>query len=205
MLVKTLLPLVGLSLIGCSGQQVGEAVTEPALLQAPQAKEQTAEKVTAPNLQPQGKPVLQPVVVTDATKVKIADSGANNRGSKKDSPMDQALLEAKLLVTDKANVTLQYTNNQSYGVPLMFMSGMTADLWLFDSQGRKIWAWSNEMMFTQAIRETVMPAGKTQNVKFKIPAEVAAKIGKGYRLEAMFVGKATESQKPAMNKVTYSY
>ncbi|MCK8045215.1 BsuPI-related putative proteinase inhibitor [Shewanella sp. 1CM18E] len=205
MLVKTLLAFVGLSLIGCSGQQVSEAVTEPALMQTPQGKEQTAQTVTAPNLQPQAQPVLQAVIVTDAAKAKIADSGANNKGSKKDRPMEHALLEAKLLVTDKANVTLQYTNNQSYGVPLMFMSGMTADLWLLDAQGSKIWAWSNEMMFTQAIRETVMPAGKTQNVKFKIPADVAAKIGKGYRLEAVFAGKATESQKPAMSKVTYSY
>ncbi|WP_028767188.1 BsuPI-related putative proteinase inhibitor [Shewanella fidelis] len=197
MLAKALFPIIGLSVIGCSGQQVSETITEPATLQPAKVAQQSQPQQTV-------KPILQPVVVAGSDKVHISES-LDNRAKTKDSAMQPALFDAELLVSDKANVTLQYTNVQSYGVPLMFRSGMTADLWLFDPQANKVWAWSNEMMFTQAIRETVMPAGKTQKVRFKIPIDVAAKIGKGYRLEAIFAGNATESQRPAMSKVIYTY
>ncbi len=138
--------------------------------------------------------VVSPVKKDDETRAKLAQKG---------------LFEGKLIVEHNngsaMNVTLQYTNTQSYGVPLMFNSGMTADLWLFDSAGKKVWAWSNEMMFTQALRETVMPAGKTQNVKFRIADGIAAKIGKGFYLQAIFSGRATESQTPAMVPVIHKF
>lgn len=131
------------------------------------------------------------------------------KSENKEAEMANGLLDGQLSVVRSENseiiATLSYTNNQTYGVPLMFTSGKTADLIVIDDTGKKIWFWSMGMMFTQAIRETVMPAGKTQKVRFKIPADVAAKIGKGYRLEAVFAGNATESQRPAMSKVIYSY
>ncbi len=179
MLSKTALAMVILAATGCSqsSSSVGE-VTD-------MTKKSNAD--------------VSPIVVTpiksdDETRAKLAQKG---------------LLKGKLIVEHQTgaamNVTLQYTNTQSYGVPLMFNSGMTADLRLFDSTGKKVWAWSNEMMFTQALRETVMPAGKTQNVKFRIADSIAATIGKGFYLQAIFSGRATESQTPAMAPVIYKF
>ncbi|ABZ76434.1 intracellular proteinase inhibitor domain protein [Shewanella halifaxensis HAW-EB4] len=190
MLNPLLLSLAVFGLMGCSSQQAEAAKVETT----------TTPKTLPSQIQ---QPQVQPIKVLPTGIV--GGGSAGDRVSIKDKAMSQGLLDAKLVVTDKANITLQYTNNQSYGVPLMFASGMTADLWLLDPTGHKVWAWSNEMMFTQALRETVMPAGKTQNVKFTIPTKVAAKITKGYSLKAIFAGRATESQSPAMLPVTYYY
>ncbi len=209
MLKKVLLPLVVFSLMGCSDQQADSVKAETtkdetvAAENALQSQDQTTVKSNAQT-------AVQPVTVSPSASTNVvvgivATESTEDRASKKDQSMSKALLDAKLVVNDKANITLQYTNNQRYGVPLLFVSGMTADLWLLDPAGHRVWAWSNEMMFTQALRETVMPAGKTQNVKFTIPASVAAKITKGYSLKALFAGKATESQTPAMLPVTYQY
>ncbi|MCL1095214.1 BsuPI-related putative proteinase inhibitor [Shewanella kaireitica] len=179
MLSKTALAMVILAVTGCSqsNSNVGE-VTD----------------MTKNNNVKASPAVVTPVKSDAETRAKLAQKG---------------LFEGKLIVEDNfgsaMNVTLQYRNTQSYGVPLMFNSGMTADLWLFDSAGRKVWAWSNEMMFTQALRETVMPAGKTQNVKFRIGADVAKEIGKGFYFKAIFSGRATESQTPAMAPVIYKF
>lgn len=179
MLSKIALAMVILTVSGCSqsNSSVGE-VTD----------------MTKKNNVKVSPAVVTPVKSDEETRAKLAQ---------------KTLFEGKLIVehdTGSAmNVTLQYTNTQSYGVPLMFNSGMTADLWLFDSAGKKVWAWSNEMMFTQALRETVMPAGKTQNVKFRIAEGIAMKIGKGFYLQAIFSGRATESQTPAMTPVIYKF
>ncbi|MCL1048143.1 BsuPI-related putative proteinase inhibitor [Shewanella abyssi] len=181
MLYKAGLGLVVLSALGCS-----QGIDTSAVENADMTKSNNSSaKVT-------------PVIVTPADKSDV-----------KAKLSQQGLFDAKLIVEQTAaqpmKVTLQYTNNQSHGVPLMFNSGMTADLWLMDATGNKVWAWSNEMMFTQAIRETVMPAGKTQNVKFSIAADVASSVGKGYYLKAIFAGRATESKTPAMATVLYKF
>ena len=179
MLSRTALAMVILAVTGCSqsNSSVGE-VTD----------------MTKKNNVKASPIIVTPVKSDDETRAKLAQKG---------------LFEGKLMVEHNTgsamNVTLQYTNSQSYGVPLMFNSGMTADLWLFDATGKKVWAWSNEMMFTQALRETVMPAGKIQNVKFRIADGIAATIGKGFYLQAIFSGRATESQTPAMVPVIYKF
>jgi hypothetical protein len=102
-------------------------------------------------------------------------------------------------------VSFKITNNQSYGVPIQYRSGMTADLLLLDPMGNKIWAWSNEMMFTQAIRDTVIPVDKPITVKFKIPQKTMNQVkGSGYTLKAIYAGHATESKDVAMGDVTLS-
>lgn len=190
---KALLPFIAVALLGCSGQQAeAENIETVAEVNAPRAQVVSAQ--------------VQPINTSPATTAGIvgADNG-KSRQLKEEKPVGEELLDAKLVVNTSGDITLEYTNNQRYGIPLMFPSGMTADLWLLDPQGKRIWAWSNEMMFTQAIREGVMPAGKTQQVKFKIPADIAAKIGKGFSLKAIFAGRATESQRPAMHPVIYHY
>ncbi|WP_299806784.1 BsuPI-related putative proteinase inhibitor [uncultured Shewanella sp.] len=187
-MVKILLfPLITVSLLGCSGQQ-----TEAEQLGTDAA-------TNAPSVQ------LQQAPVAGAPAGIVGAANGEQRDVKDGKSMSQGLLDAQLVVKNKADITLEYTNNQSHGVPLMFPSGMTADLWLLDPQGKRVWAWSNEMMFTQAIRELVMPAGKTQRVKFAIPADVVANIGKGYSLKVIFAGRATESQVPVMLPVIYNY
>ena len=147
--------------------------------------------------------------VNDNAKVEPVATLVAKNEQLQDKLAKKGLFEGELLLepsTAKAmDVTLRYTNTQSYGVPIMFNSGMTADLWLINANGTKVWAWSNEMMFTQAIRETVMPAGKTQQVKFRIAADVAATIGKGFYLKAIFSGRATESTTPALEPVIYKF
>ncbi|GIU26635.1 proteinase inhibitor [Shewanella schlegeliana] len=194
---KAFLSFIVLALLGCSGQQ-----TEAANVKSSEANAATVAVNTPSDRSVQ--PQVQPSKLSTAASI-VGASNGEQRQHKEGTPVGEELLDAKLVVTSNADITLEYSNNQRYGIPLMFPSGMTADLWLLDPQGKRVWAWSNEMMFTQAIREGVMPAGKTQYVKFKIPADIAAKIGKGYSLKAIFAGRATESQRPAMNPVIYHY
>lgn len=180
MLIRSLYMLALASLLGCS-QEVSEQLSEG------QTVPLRAEETRSVNIVGAGElPVKQ-----------------------QEAPMGAGLLDGKLSVeSGKENeiiATLTYQNNQSYGVPLMFASGKTADLIVSDENGKKLWFWSMGMMFTQAIREIVMPAGATQKVKFTIPSHIAVKIGKGSTLTAVFSGKATESQRPAMQEVKYVY
>ncbi|BAJ02361.1 BsuPI-related putative proteinase inhibitor [Shewanella violacea] len=124
-----------------------------------------------------------------------------------EAKMDKGVLSGQLQITMKTDftVSLIITNKQSYGVPIQYRSGMTADLHLLDPQGNKIWAWSDSMMFTQAIRDVVIPSGEMTPVRFKLSKEVLAKIkGKGYSLVAIYAGHATESTKVAMGNVHVS-
>jgi hypothetical protein len=182
MLHKAGLGLVVLSALGCSQGATSHSSVEVAEM----TKASSNAKVSPA--------IITPIDKSDDMKAKL---------------IAKSLFDGKLIVDRVAGsamkVTLQYTNNQSHGVPLMFRSGMTADLWLFNSTGKKVWAWSNEMMFTQALRETVMAAGKTQNVKFSITADMASAIEKGYYLQAIFSGRATESTTPAMAPVLYKF
>lgn len=125
----------------------------------------------------------------------------------KAAKMDKGLLSGQLQVSLKTafTVTLIITNNQSFAVPIQYRSGMTADLHLLDPQGNKIWAWSDTMMFTQAIRDVVIAAGKVIPVKFTLPKDALAQVkGKGYSLVAVYAGHATESTTEAMGEVHLS-
>ncbi|WP_299495279.1 BsuPI-related putative proteinase inhibitor [uncultured Shewanella sp.] len=100
-------------------------------------------------------------------------------------------------------VVLEVTNPQSYGVPLLFSSGKRGDLYLYNDKGQKIWTWSEQMMFTQALRETVLASGKSMKVTFDIPMKLMKTLwGNDYTLQAVFAGKATESKKKVMGKVS---
>lgn len=181
MLHKVGLGLVVLSALGCS-----QSVTSHSSVAV--AEMTKAESATVSSA------IITPINKSNNMKAKLNAKG---------------LFDGKLIVNrvsgSAMKVTLHYTNNQSHGVPLIFRSGMTADLWLFNSAGKKVWAWSNEMMFTQALRETVMAAGNTQNVSFSITADVASAIEKGDYLQAIFSGRATESTIPAMAPILYKF
>ncbi|MGL5047883.1 MAG: BsuPI-related putative proteinase inhibitor [Shewanella sp.] len=98
--------------------------------------------------------------------------------------------------------TLTVTNPQTYSVGLRFHSGMTADLWLVTQEGKRLWAWSNEMMFTQALRDSQLAAGKVLTTVFSIPPKVFAGIpAGGARLEAHFAATALASNTAVMAPV----
>ena len=74
-----------------------------------------------------------------------------------------------------------------------------------DPQGEKVWAWSDDMMFTQALRDTSIASGQMIKVQFNVPESVVSNLkGQGYSLVAKYVGKATESKRVAMSDVTIS-
>ncbi|MBB1267979.1 proteinase inhibitor [Shewanella sp. SR44-3] len=102
-------------------------------------------------------------------------------------------------------LTLTLVNQQQYAVALQYNSGMTADLWLLAPDGTRLWAWSDEMMFTQAIRNVTMASGETLTVEFQLPAHTLANIkGPEYKLKAILKAKAMDDSKLMLvNEVDY--
>ncbi|MCE9787079.1 BsuPI-related putative proteinase inhibitor [Shewanella chilikensis] len=115
-----------------------------------------------------------------------------------------ALFDGKLTFSDVVDkqplqVMLEIHNPKEYPIGIRFNSGMTADLWLLDDKEQRVWAWSDEMMFTQAIRDTSIKPGQTLKVMFKVPAKTLERIGpEGYSFQARFEGKPLESSVAAM-------
>ncbi|WP_299009935.1 BsuPI-related putative proteinase inhibitor [uncultured Shewanella sp.] len=117
--------------------------------------------------------------------------------------MGKLILPAHIEKAKALSVVLEVTNPQSYGVPLLFSSGKSGDLYIYNDEGQRIWTWSEQMMFTQALRETVLASGKSMKVKFDVPAKLMSALwGKDYTLQAVFAGKATESKQIVMGKVS---
>jgi hypothetical protein len=102
-------------------------------------------------------------------------------------------------------LSFKLVNPQSHGVGLQFNSGMTADLWLLSPDGTRLWGWSDEMMFTQALRDVTLASGETITVDFQLPSHALAMIqGPGYRFKAILKAKAMDdSQVKLVNDVYY--
>ncbi|UJF20733.1 BsuPI-related putative proteinase inhibitor [Shewanella sp. OMA3-2] len=123
--------------------------------------------------------------------------------------MQEALLDAKLAISPfyqdakSMAVELTVTNSNSVGVDLQFNSGMQADLWLLDPKGQKVWAWSDDMMFTQAIKQIRIGAGKSFKSQFNVPSAILAGVNKpGFTLQPKFKGLASESRLPVINAIS---
>ncbi|GIU42132.1 hypothetical protein TUM3794_24740 [Shewanella colwelliana] len=116
----------------------------------------------------------------------------------------EGVLEGQLSTVDVdkgLKVLLTVTNPKPYGVPIQYRSGKTADLWVVDSSGGRLWAWSDGMMFTQVIRDIVVGAGDEFTVAFTITAEQLTRFPKGCLLVAKYAGAATESSQVALADV----
>lgn len=115
-----------------------------------------------------------------------------------------ALLEGRLTFSELVDkqplqAMLEIRNLNEYAVGIRFNSGMTADLWLLDDKEQRVWAWSDDMMFTQALRDTRLEPGQALKVMFKVPAKTLERIGpEGYSFQARFMGKPLESKLAAM-------
>ncbi len=119
--------------------------------------------------------------------------------------MSEAIFEGRLTSEPSAkglSVRLTIHNPRQHDVAIQYRSGMTADLWLVDAQGKRLWAWSNTMMFTQALRDTIVTADKTFSVNFTIPNTVLSKMPQGILMQAKYAGIALEVNQPAMADIT---
>ncbi|WP_299794474.1 BsuPI-related putative proteinase inhibitor [uncultured Shewanella sp.] len=113
--------------------------------------------------------------------------------------------ELQVIADNGLSVTLLITNTQKYGVPIQYRSGKTADLHLLAPDGNRIWAWSDDMMFTQALRDVSIASGEVIRVGFEVPEKVLQRLkGRGYSLVASYAGRATESERAAMSDVSLS-
>lgn len=57
--------------------------------------------------------------------------------------------------------TLRVTNNAKKKLELVFPSGQTHEVVVFDAVGEEVWRWSDGRMFTQALQNRVLAAGDT--------------------------------------------
>ena len=58
-------------------------------------------------------------------------------------------------------LTFHVTNNSDKHLELDFPSGQTHDFVVLDANGRQVWRWSADRMFTQALRNQLLEAGET--------------------------------------------
>jgi hypothetical protein len=80
-----------------------------------------------------------------------------------DAPVNESLaasLNAEV-VGDTVNLALRVTNPTDEAVELTFPSGQSFDF-VVTRQGRELWRWSEDRMFTQAIRYERIEPGETR-------------------------------------------
>jgi hypothetical protein len=61
---------------------------------------------------------------------------------------------------DSVELILHATNPTSQAVSLQFSSGQRYDFMVLDGQGREVWRWSADKMFTQALGTEVLAPGQ---------------------------------------------
>ncbi len=64
-------------------------------------------------------------------------------------------------VKDKVEMALRITNTSGKKLELDFASGLTHDFAILDENGREVWRWSADRMFTQALRNKMLDANET--------------------------------------------
>jgi hypothetical protein len=168
--------------------------------QTAQSQKTTAQQRAASELSASGTLMTEEVMPMndDKTELKPTLLNASLLGSVRVSPKLSSPPTAQSLI-------FELVNPQPHPVGLQFNSGMTADLWLLSPDGTRVWGWSDEMMFTQALREVTMASGETITVDFQLPSHALAMIqGPGYRLKAILKAKAMDdSQLKLVNDVYY--
>ncbi|WP_169307099.1 BsuPI-related putative proteinase inhibitor [Ferrimonas sediminicola] len=82
------------------------------------------------------------------------------------------------------DVTVKVENLTGVDMDLTLLSGMTADLLLAKS-GQPVWRFSQERMFTQALRPWPLASGEARTLTFTIGTEVLTSLAPGgYSLQA---------------------
>ncbi len=58
-------------------------------------------------------------------------------------------------------LTLEATNKSSAAADLLFGSGQSYDIFITDLHKQEVWRWSQGRVFTMAVREVLLPAGRS--------------------------------------------
>lgn len=87
---------------------------------------------------------------------------------------------------ERVRFVFQVLNTGGDPVELVFPSGQSADFEVRRG-GERIWRWSDEQMFTQAVREVTVAAGES----LRFEAEWAPPAGTGGEMEAVATLTAT--------------
>ncbi|HEV2131298.1 MAG TPA: BsuPI-related putative proteinase inhibitor [Longimicrobiaceae bacterium] len=109
-----------------------------------------------------GAPVL--VVLSGCTRPDPAPMPPSDQGrAVTESPATGPLVSSLQVEThaDSLHFVLQVTNATQEAVPLTFRTGQSADF-VVAHEGRELWRWSGDQMFTQAIRNERLAAGETR-------------------------------------------
>src|SRR5688500_11060836 len=74
-----------------------------------------------------------------------------------------APLASSLTVSVDGGIELAFhvTNTTQKSMELQFASGQTHDFRVLDANGREVWRWSSDRMFTQALQTRMLGAGET--------------------------------------------
>ena len=145
---------------------------------------------------------------TQTAKVNVKANAISNDNHVVVSSQHETLLKAQLnikpkTVTGDLPLTLLVFNIQKHAVTLFFRSGMTADLWLVNPDGERLWAWSNTMMFTQAQRQLKLASGMDLTVDFILPKAILSLVNEpGYKLEVKFAGVSIPDPSTTVNQLT---
>ncbi|NKF51456.1 hypothetical protein G3R49_12900 [Shewanella sp. WXL01] len=191
LLVVAALSATIISACSQSNQADADVAKQPA-----QVNEQ-ASAVQTPDKQLKAKPTIK----------ELKSSMADVTIGKQVAPHTQSVLHGHLVFDEQASQNgkgvfrLTITNPLEQSVKINFNSGKTADLVLFDARNRKVWAWSDDMMFTQALGSKTLAAGKSIKSQFMVPEKVMQTLVKGSRFQVEFAGKLQDSSKMVLHPV----
>lgn len=78
---------------------------------------------------------------------------------------------------DSVRFSLRVTNATDAPLPLTFPTGQSFDF-VVEREGREVWRWSEDMMFTQAIREETLAPGETRSYSatWEPPAGIGGRL-----------------------------
>lgn len=96
-----------------------------------------------------------------AASVAFARSTATHKETLAASPVShntKSLLTSKFTVNSNHGVefNLDIRNNTAKMIELNFVSGMTHDFVVIDANGKEVWRWSADRMFTQAMQNDLV-------------------------------------------------
>ena len=92
---------------------------------------------------------------------------ATRSSAKKKAPVIATSLETR--VGERVRFTLNVTNRGPKLVELTFPSGQTHDFSVIDADGREVWRWSRDRMFTQSLQNRQIPVTETASFQEEMP------------------------------------
>ncbi len=110
------------------------------------------------------------------------------------------MLASSLDVTVGAEVVLALhaTNTSDQPLEVRFASGQTHDFAVLDAEGREVWRWGAERMFTQALQTRTIAAGQTVTYEERwVPGGATGRF--------LAVGQLSSTNVPLEQRVEFTY